>query len=270
MRRFSLYRRNGIFYARFWDTTTKSYASAKSTGERTEKGAQAIVAYWDRFGFDDGSTTDDVVDTHSLLHLVRHAPLTEDHVRSIMDILKDRKLIASAVIQSSTVAAEPLIPYLERFWNFDDSEYVAEKQNYGHSIGRRHCYEQTHRLEHWRESFADKTIGSVTRDDLRAFVTTLKGKELASKTIKNIITVGSVALAWLADNGDIESNPAAGLKKFSGKPAHRGILTIEEARRVFAVHWPDERARVGNLVAMTTGLRSGEILALRREDIGTD
>ena len=148
MRRFSLYCRNGIFYARFWDPSTKSYTSAKSTGERTKKGAQAIVAYWDRFGFDDDSTTDAVVEMHSLLHLVRHAPLTEDHVRSIIDILKDRKLIASAVIRSSTVPSEPLIPYLERFWNFDDSEYVAEKRSYGHSIGRRHCYEQTHRLKH--------------------------------------------------------------------------------------------------------------------------
>jgi integrase len=48
------------------------------------------------------------------------------------------------------------------------------------------------------------------------------------------------------------------------------VLTEAEAAEVFSVEWEDKRAFVASLVAATTGARSGECLALRRSDIGTD
>jgi integrase len=65
-------------------------------------------------------------------------------------------------------------------------------------------------------------------------------------------------------------NPAEGLMKFSGISAGRGVLTIEEARRLFLLEWADERARVGSLLSMTTGLRAGEVIGVQVRDIGTD
>ena len=142
MRRFSFYCRNQIFYARFWNTATKTYAGAKSTGEQIEGAASAVVDHWEQSGFDDGSTIDDLIDIHTMLHFVRHAPLNDDHVQTIMDALKDRGLVASAVLQSNSIESEPLIPLLERFWDFEQSEYVAARQDYNQSIGRRRCHEQ--------------------------------------------------------------------------------------------------------------------------------
>ena len=84
------------------------------------------------------------------------------------------------------------------------------------------------------------------------FQLALKDKGLASKTVNAVVSVGTVALNWLTDRGDIPSNPAKGLRKFSGKSEERGILTMEEARKLFTVPWLDERARVANRVEMRT------------------
>ena len=52
MRRFSLYKRNGIFYVRFLNPETKKYTSAISTGERERRYAETQAAYWDQHGID--------------------------------------------------------------------------------------------------------------------------------------------------------------------------------------------------------------------------
>jgi integrase len=46
------------------------------------------------------------------------------------------------------------------------------------------------------------------------------------------------------------------------------VLTVEETAALFARKWGDGAARVGNLLAATTGLRAGEVLAIRKSDIG--
>jgi len=58
--------------------------------------------------------------------------------------------------------------------------------------------------------------------------------------------------------------------KFSGASQKRAVLTDEEVRRLFVSPWPDERAYVGNLLAMSTGLRAGEVLAIQVRDIEED
>ena len=57
---------------------------------------------------------------------------------------------------------------------------------------------------------------------------------------------------------------------FSGKATKRGVLTDEEARSLFALPWRDEHSKIGNMLAMTTGLRAGEVLAIQVRDISDD
>jgi integrase len=77
-------------------------------------------------------------------------------------------------------------------------------------------------------------------------------------------------LKWAFNQKIIPENPATGLTRFSITNKERGVLTEAEAAEVFSVGWEDKRAFVASLVAATTGVRSGECLALRRSDIGTD
>jgi integrase len=55
-----------------------------------------------------------------------------------------------------------------------------------------------------------------------------------------------------------------------GKAAKRGILTVEEAGALFAKPWTDAAAMAANLLSATTGMRQGEVLAIRGGDIGND
>jgi integrase len=57
---------------------------------------------------------------------------------------------------------------------------------------------------------------------------------------------------------------------FSGPSTKRNILTPELATAVFTINWDDQRSKIANMLAAVTGMRAGEIQALRVKDIGTD
>lgn len=84
------------------------------------------------------------------------------------------------------------------------------------------------------------------------------------------MVAGKVALAWAYREGYIHTNPAEKLTNFVGKAEERGIFTDEETTKLFQQTWKDERSYIGNMVATTCGLRSGEVLGLKVEDIGLD
>ncbi|MDA3947607.1 MAG: tyrosine-type recombinase/integrase [Spirochaeta sp.] len=270
MRRFSLYRRGKYFYCRFWNQTTHCYTNAISTQKENRNEAIAQVVEWEakRLPGKD-QTVDDYVETHGLLKNLRTIAFTNKDIESIVSVLVERGYIAGVTYQSE-YGSKPLIPYLRMFWTYDESPYVREKLAYGHRIGQRRCYEQTSRINHWERYFGDVTIAEVSNEKIREFQLYLKEKKLAAKTINMISETGTIALRWLFDHGHLPADPTAGLRKFSGTPRKRDVFTDEEVKLLFAGPWKDERARVGNLLAATTGMRAGEVTALRTEDIGKD
>jgi integrase len=68
-------------------------------------------------------------------------------------------------------------------------------------------------------------------------------------------------------SGRYDFHEPRGLLRFSGEGRKRGVLTPKEAALVFAAAWNDKRCFAANLLSITTGLRSGEVLALRKSDI---
>lgn len=123
---------------------------------------------------------------------------------------------------------------------------------------------------YWRPHFGEKLLAELTRSDLREFSVTLTAKGLATQTRSHILNAGTVAIRWAYTNEMIPTNPAENVSKYSIQRRERGILSSNEARRLFTLQWDDNRHRVANLVAMTTGLRAGEIAALRLMDIGDE
>ena len=57
---------------------------------------------------------------------------------------------------------------------------------------------------------------------------------------------------------------------FSGEERKRDILSPSAVAAVFRATWKDDRAKLANMLAAVTGMRSGEILALRFQDLGPD
>ena len=55
--------------------------------------------------------------------------------------------------------------------------------------------------------------------------------------------------------------------RFAVKNKQRDILETAEAEAIFKIEWRDKAARLANMLAMITGLRAGEVMALRKDDI---
>jgi len=276
VRRFSLYRRGKIFYCQFYNPETGKYLSGRSTGETNRNAATLAVYEWEQNGIPDRGgrgcrPVSEAIDVDTVLETIRKTDLTFQDAERIVAVLKMRGLIETAVVKAGP-GSELFTAFLSRFWDYDESPYVRDKLAHGHRIGRRHCYDMALWLKlYWQPFFGDKRLAQIQKADLKRFSLWLaESNNLKPKTINNILSAGTVALRWAKANELIVANPADGLMKFSGGTAERGVLTEPEARRLFALEWADERAHIGNLLAMTTGLRAGEVLGQQVRDIGTN
>jgi len=204
----------------------------------------------------------------SILRAIRKTDLASEDAMRIVNALKERGLIDVYATESGQGSVS-FNEWLETFWDYHTSPYIKEKLAHKQSITKRHCYEMRIRVrKYWLPAFNNKTLNSITRQDLKAFSLSLVEKGLAPASINKIMLGGNVALSWAYREGHIAVDPTAKLMRFSGAPEKRGILTPAEAAAIFSVNWNDKRAYVGNLLACTTGLRSGEVLAIRKSDIG--
>ncbi len=272
---YSLHRRSSLFYVQFKNPVTREWSSPKSTGTTDRNTALLTVSEWIRDGVPQSRTgtrrkLETIFTAASVLESARSADLTPEEAARIVDILRGRGLVQVAAVQKGP-GDQDFLAFLAQFWDYDRSEYVAEKLAHGQRIGRRRCYDMTCRLNlNWRPFFVGKTLAEITKTDLKAFSAKIAKKGLKPASINRILDVGTIPLAWAHENELIAANPAEGLRRFSGAGVKRGVLEPDEVSTLFADQWEDERSYVGNLIAATTGLRAGEILALRVEDIGKD
>jgi len=273
MRPYYLHRRKGVWYAELVNLETGEKLIARSTGTQNRDQAILTVADWIKNGIPTGRQRkprplEITAEIGSILRAIRKADLFSEDAMRIVNALKDRGLVDVAATKSGS-GSVLLSEYLETFWDYHASPYVKEKLAHKQSITKRHCYEMGCRVrKYWLSAFNDRTLNSVTRQDLKDFSLNLVEKGLAPASINKIMLGGNVALSWAFREGHIAVDPTEKLMRFSGTPEKRGILTPAEAAAIFKVNWNDKRAYVGNLLACTTGLRSGEVLAVRKSDIG--
>jgi integrase len=305
MRRFKLFLRNDVYYAQLFNPQTGTYLTAKSTGKANRDEAAGVVSDWLKNGLPDKKlegkrSVEDALTLKSVLASLHTLSLSTEDVQKITTILKDRNLLESAIVTSAT-SSVGLISYLTSFWDYDTSPYIKEKLLHGQKIGRMRAVDSSRTVKYWKKYFGDeKRIGEVTRSDLRDFSLWLaeykivskkkpamkttakpeqesffskkpeKEKVLSAGSINKIMVAGTLPLKWAAYHNEIPQDPGKGLMKFSGTPRTRGILTDKEALSLFTVEWKEERSRIASLLSMSTGLRAGEVLALKLCDIGKD
>jgi integrase len=274
MRRYYLHTRKNVYYAALINQQTGLPLTAKSTGTANRDEALLIIAEWLKNGLPTGKqkeprTLEHISDVKEILKACRSVELTADDAMAIAMILKNRGLLDVGISKTGP-GQRSLIQFLKDFWNFDRSAYIRDKLAHGHRITRRYCHEALLIItKHWEPQFQSKPLNTINRQDIREFSLILKEeKGLAAKTINNILLQGTTALKWAYAENMIPADPAAGLTRFSGEENRRDILTEAETEALFKIKWQDKRAYIGCLLACTSGLRSGEIRAIRRGDIG--
>lgn len=208
------------------------------------------------------------------------AKLTPQEGQQILDILEykgllDRSLWFQKQPSLGKEAAQPyLIDFLEEFWDWERSPYIQERLLYKHGIHRKYVSRCAGAIRRYWEPWFGRTVplSTVTRQDLQDFILSfLSSKSLKSACGRNdAIKSGTVALRWAFARGLIAQDVTSGLTYYSGPSPEILILTPQLAWSLFSRPWRHYKSMMANKLAMLTGLRSGEIQALRGGDIGTD
>jgi len=283
MRRYYLHRRKDIYYAELVDREGRKLG-AKSTGKTSEDEALLVIAKWLEEGIPKKGVekpVETVFGLSEILRMIRKTELDGNDAMKIVELLKKKELVDFSIVSKTGDGARIFTEFLDEFWDYTSSPYVKSLKADNKPIGRRHCYEMQHRLSFYSEFFKNRTLNSITKRDLTEFKLFLaeprkkpekyKGKfaEKLSASYRNkILIAGLTAIKWSFDEGIITVNAAAGFKRSKGTVEKRRVLTPIEAELVFKTKWKDQRSYIGNLLSITTGLRAGEVLALRKSDIG--
>ena len=123
----------------------------------------------------------------------------------------------------------------------------------------------------------DIPLNKLTQADLQTFFRNMKeagrmtnidkcGKELSDRSVRSCYAVCQMALDKAVEERLIHSNPAIGCKLPPLKGKEMKILTQDEIQR-FLIQAKAEGMYELFLLELTTGMRRGELLALRWEDL---
>ena len=295
MRTVYLFKRNGgFYYAQFRDPVTHRITKTLST--HTKDYAEAMSKAYEFMNSDKFAVKQ--TEAAHIMTLLGTSKLTVNDLLAVKmlceNLLLNNNALSGAfnniptnrptdffanilsVGEQKPKTKHKLLDFLTNFWDYEKSDYVQDKLAHGKKIGKRHCYEMTRNLLYWRDFFKQsETVEELTPERLKEFEKYLRNRKtakgsgtLSTVTMDNIIKTGSIAFKWAVKEEYIQKSPFDRLTVYSKENRERGILTNHEVAELFKRgEWKDERARVANLVAMTTGLRCGEILALRFCDL---
>jgi len=239
-------------------TSSVRFFPAKSTKETVK--SKAIAKAWSMYN-------QEKMDSLSVVH----SEISDTDAVKLLENLKRRGVIKSYSLPVNEHSV-PLLQFLLDFWDLEKSPYLSEKKRTGQHIGLMYIDESRRIIDHYWSQFFDSSflLSDITRKILKDFILFVDTLDLSWSRKLKIYRAGSVALKWAYNDELLDRDITAGLVSFYGKSEERSIVTKELAELLFSTQWEDERCKLVNLVAMLTGMRVGEILALRKMDLGSD
>jgi integrase len=276
---FSLWQRadRPNYYVQFKNEKNGVYMRPICTKQATKAQALKVAWKWYTDGIPQKSGTESI-HNKALADMIRRSDMTTADAENIIKELKKKGLVKSAIM-TGTRADRDVIDFLLEAWDFDKSPYVKERLRKNHGIHRTYCHTFYNSIrKYWKPFFEGRLLGSLTKVDIESFIDSLekiksdrkKEKPLAPLSKNRIIQAGTIALKWAYTKQWIDTDLSAGIVFFAGQSKERQILTPEMVKALFAADWKNEKAKLANMLACVTGLRAGEILALRAVDLGND
>jgi integrase len=151
---------------------------------------------------------------------------------------------------------------------FEDvaDQYIVHAE---HVMGRKHSTVQDYRImvaRHLGPHFAAKAIDRVTADDVAAYMAAKR--DLAAKTVSNHLVFAHAVFRFAVKRGLVGANPVAVVDRPrpNGADPDFRFLAVEELEALLRAT-ADENDRALYLTAAMTGLRQGELVALRWRDV---
>jgi integrase len=162
--------------------------------------------------------------------------------------------------------------YPHQFWDFVTSDYFRELETMGKEPHVEHAQEMQKAVErYYRPYFQSKLLCQIDEESLQKFIVHLKlDKKLAASTVNSARNVALVALRHAKRKKIIQHFDFDAVLRAGGKAGERGILERDEVDKLFSLDWPSPRSRMAVLIAANTGMRMGEVRALRVCDVHED
>jgi len=266
---FCVFKRNDrpYYLVKFKDDAG-NYLPPVSTKKKDKNEAIQVAFKWLRDGIPQKNSSMRI-NVLSLKDMARKIK-SGDEVETLQSELKRLGWVKS-YLRSETPGAVDFVSFLKTFWDWETSPYVNEKLRKSHSIHKRHCSVQRGAINlYWEKFFTGRFLGDITAEDIDSFINYIGDLDLSASRKNGIIKAGTKPLRWAYSKGKIEKDPTRGHILFSGDEGTRNILTPNDASAIFSVDWSDDRVKIANMLAAVTGMRNGEIVALKYKDIGSD
>ncbi len=168
----------------------------------------------------------------------------------------------------------PFWSYARDWWIWDKCPYVKESLRNGRRLTRGYvgmC--RTEMLKYIDPAFHDRPLKEITSGEIDEWKYALHERHgLSKKSANNYLTILRTMFDYWWRHGVIETNPCVKVKPMAAASRRRGILTVGEVRTLFSRPglWRNPVAELANLTAAITGMRMGEIQALRHRDVRLD
>jgi integrase len=134
----------------------------------------------------------------------------------------------------------------------------STQKNHRHILGK-----------HLTPRFGDWAIADVTRQQIQAYVAHLNAAGYAPKTVDHIHDVLSAILRTAVKWGHLAENPSRGVDLPTPRTVKpKWALTVEQSSALIQAMPPLARTLVG--IALLTGLRRGEVFALRWKNVNLE
>ncbi len=156
--------------------------------------------------------------------------------------------------RSEMTLAELFDTYLEKYAKVHKRSWKGDEWQFGHY------------LSHWRA----RKLSEIMRADVRLLHTHV-GRLHGHYAANRLVALLHKLFAFASEEGWEQPNPAHGVRRFKEKKRDR-FLDAQELRRFFAAltQEPNPTLRDFLLICLLTGARSGNVKAMRWEEINWD
>lgn len=122
------------------------------------------------------------------------------------------------------------------------------------------------KLAHARAKLGSRQLAALTASDIRTALAAMAGEGMSPTMLHHVFKSLSTALQTAAREGRIAKNPCLDVASPRRAEFEAPTLTVEQSQRLIEVSW-DTRLGPLLVVALSTGMRAGELLALTWEDV---
>ena len=252
------------YYVRFRNERTGKYLSWLSTKETNYN--RAVRTAWNMY-----NNREQDIEKLSFYDSIKKASYTKEDVMQFLEDFQRKGFISGYCLTDVQKLNVPALDWLCDFWNPEKSRYLNEKLRKGQKVHKKHTMNSEQFIrKHWTELLQNKQFGELTRQDIQKQFDRLDKMELSGNTKNHILRAVLTPLKWAYNNELMPRDLSKGWVMYKAEYHKRAILTMEMARSVFRVEWTNEYSRLASMLAMCTGMRCGEILALTKDDLEDD